>query len=302
MSSATEMLETTTKTVDEVGAKVDDVEKVDIVGAQMSSATEMLETTTKRVDEVGAKVDDVEKVDIVGAQMSSATEMLETTTKSVDEVGAKVQSRHRSAPPMPAELQRTLAALTQDQHEDSDDEPPAKKTKTAKGKAEPPSPAKKGKTAEGKAEASTPHSETRRRAVSVRWAEASPAERRGATALARQARLEKRKVEHANDLKDDAGERPKKGIRTKLANEDMSAEPEKKPKDNHKLVCDDILGDKLPDEVADEPLDKSSSSTGPPKSTGPAAVSGGFARNADSEVFMPWADGAVGMDAVAPSQ
>jgi len=82
----------------------------------------------------------------------------------------------------------------------------------------------------------------------------------------------------------------------------QAPEPEKKPKDNRKLVYHDIWGNKLPDEVADEPLDKSSSPEGPPKSMGPAVVSGGVVRNADGEVFMPWADGAVGMDAVAQSR
>jgi len=60
-------------------------------------------------------------------------------------------------------------------------------------------------------------------------------------------------------------------------------EPEKRPVDNRKLVYDDIFDDVPP----------AASPAGPPTSLGPASRDG---------VFMPWAEGAVGMDAMPPSQ
>jgi dynein assembly factor 1 len=79
---------------------------------------------------------------------------------------------------------------------------------------------------------------------------------------------------------------------------DAPAQPEK-PVDNRKLVYDDIWDDMPPrlSAAAAAPSAAPSASTapspaGPPASLGPAAGEG---------VFLPWAEGAVGMDALAPS-
>lgn len=66
-------------------------------------------------------------------------------------------------------------------------------------------------------------------------------------------------------------------------------QPEKKV-DNRKLVYDDIWDDTPAAPATSVPA---VSPSGPPASLGPASGGG---------VFLPWADGAIGMDAVAPSQ
>lgn len=89
----------------------------------------------------------------------------------------------------------------------------------------------------------------------------------------------------------------KKEDNRKLVYEDIWDKPsEVKPssQDNRKLVYDDIWDDKPTAKPAVPAASASTSSpAGAPSSLGPGAGDG---------VFLPWADGAVGMDAVAPSQ
>lgn len=69
-------------------------------------------------------------------------------------------------------------------------------------------------------------------------------------------------------------------------------ETEKKQEDNRKLVYEDIWGDAPAASASSAPA-TGPTTAGPPTSLGPQGGQGG--------IFMPWAEGAVGMDAMDPS-